>query len=181
MSGRDEGSGLNPSLPATPTAHRGQLMLLLGIMSLIVGPPIVSVVTWVMAHNDLKKMAAGQMDPAGRSQTSLARLLAIISTLGWPAILSCCCMGWVANQFIQGGRLVSAIGSRRITAQEFERIDHGMTKKQVLDLVGPPARTERDHHGRVVWHWDEKGSSGTFNIDFTPQDRVGGKTTLTPD
>src|SRR5262249_32783108 len=124
-------------------AHRGDLMVLLGSLSVIVGPPLVSVITWLMAHKDLKQMDAGQMDPAGRSKTQTGRLLAIISTIGWPVLWPCCCPGLVAHQFIPGGRFVSAIGSRRITRQEFDRIEFRMTKKQVTDLLGPPAKAER--------------------------------------
>src|ERR1700722_4304046 len=109
--------------------HRGDLMVLLGIISLIVGPPIVSVITWLMSRNDLKEMDAGVMDPAGRSRTKTARLLAMISTIAWPVIFSCCCCGMIGNQFIQGGRFVSAMGSRRITQKEHERVQMGMTKE----------------------------------------------------
>ena len=163
-------------------AHRGDLMLVLGILSLIVGPPVVSVITWLLAHKDLKEMEAGQMDLAGRSRTQTARSLAIISTIGWPLLWSCCCMGLVANQFIQGGRFISAIGSRRVTAQEFNRIELHMTKQQVTDLLGPPARTERDRTGdRIHWFWYEKGGRATFNVTFDAHDRVRGIGTETPE
>jgi outer membrane protein assembly factor BamE (lipoprotein component of BamABCDE complex) len=156
-------------------------MLVLGIMSIIVGPPIVSIITWVMARTDLKEMDAGRMDPEGRSQTQLACLLAILSTIGWPVIFSCCCMCLIANQAIQGGRFLSAIGSRRITNQEFERIEFGMTKTQVREILGSPAKAERNPNDRINWYWYEKNGRTTFQVTFDRQDRVEGMGKETPD
>jgi hypothetical protein len=165
----------------TLKAHRGDLMVLMGILSIIVGPPLVSVITWLMAHKDLKEMDAGQMDVAGRSKTQTGRLLAIISTIGWPMLWTCCCTGLVAYQFIPGGRFVSAIGSRRITRQEFDRIELRMTKKQVSDLLGPPAKVERHRtEDRMNWLWYEKDGRATFQVTFDPQDRVAGVGIETP-
>lgn len=160
--------------------HKGDLMMILGVISLIMGPPVVSILTWIMARNDLKEMDAGLMDPAGRSKTQTARLLAMISTIVWPVILSCCCCGMIGNQFIQGGRFVSAIGSRRITQQEFKGVQMGMTKEQVREVLGPPARTENESfHFR--WYYDEKSGPTTFMVDFTGEGRVQGVGRLTPD
>jgi hypothetical protein len=170
----------SPDEPRKPKPHRGDLMMILGVLSLVVGPPIVSVLTWVMAHKDLKEMDAGTMDAAGRSQTRTARLMAMISTVLWPAIFVCCCCGMIGNQFIQGSRFVSALGSRRITKQEFERVQFGMTKEQVRALLGPPARTEiEEFHHR--WYYDEKAGPATFQVDFTNEGRVQGLGTSTPD
>ena len=164
-------------------AHRGDLMVLMGILSVIVGPPLVSVITWLMAHRDLKEMDAGQMDPAGRSKTETGRRLAIISTVGWPVLWACCCTGLIAYQFIPGGRFVSAIGSRRITRQEFDRVELRMTKTQVTDLLGQPAKTEphRTDDRMTNWFWYEKGGRATFQVTFDPQDRVAGVGFETPD
>lgn len=162
--------------------HRGQQMVLMGILSLFVGPPIVSVITWLMARADLKEMDAGRMDPAGRSQTQTARLLAMISTIGWPLVYCCCCTGLAANDLFQGSSLIPALGSRRITRQEFDRIRFGMNKKEVTDLVGPPARTEREPgEGRPTWYWYEKNGPATFHINFGQDERVNGIGEQTPD
>jgi hypothetical protein len=162
--------------------HRGDAMILMGVLSVIVGPPLVSVVTWVMAHKDLKQMDAGQMDPAGRSKTRTGRLLAIISTIGWPLLWSCCCLGVAAYQLAPGGRFVPAIGSRRITAQEHDRVQFRMTKEQVTNLLGPPAKIEpnRTDSSRTNWFWFEKGGRSTFQVTFDPKDRVEGKGAETP-
>ena len=42
--------------------HRGQLILVLGILSFFVGGPILGLVAWIMGSNDLKEMRAGRMD-----------------------------------------------------------------------------------------------------------------------
>jgi hypothetical protein len=71
--------------------HKGQLMLLLGVLSLFVAPLILAPITLIMARSDLKEMDAGRMDPTGRSQNMTARLCAMISTLIWPLVLCGCC------------------------------------------------------------------------------------------
>lgn len=158
-------------------------MVLMGFLSVIVGPPLVSVATWLMAHKDLKEMDAGQMDPAGRSKTQMGRRLAIISTIGWPMLWSCCCLGLAAYQLVPGGHFVPAIGSRRITAQEHDRITIRMTKQQVSDLLGPPARIERHRTDstRTNWYWYEKNGHSTFQVTFDPKDRVEGMGAETPE
>jgi outer membrane protein assembly factor BamE (lipoprotein component of BamABCDE complex) len=161
----------SPSPPGPLKPHRGQLLAILGVMSVIIVPLILAPITWLMARNDLKEMDAGRMDPAGRQQTETARLLAMLSTLAWPVLLSCCCVGVLANQWIQGSRVVPAVGSRPITEKEFARVKGGMTKEQVKTLIGTPARTEV-HAGRVHWFWEEKDGRATFDVDFDGQGRV---------
>jgi hypothetical protein len=164
-------------------AHRGDLMVLMGILSVIVGPPLVSVATWLVAQKDLREMDAGQMDPAGRSKTQMGHRLAIISTIGWPVLWSCCCMGLVAYQLMPGGRFVPAIDSRRITVQEHDRIKFRMTKQQVSDLLGPPAKIgrHRTDSSRTNWYWYEKNGRATFQVTFDTKDRVEGTGAETPD
>src|SRR5262249_4634396 len=92
-------------------------------------------------------------------------------TLFWPLCLFCCGGGVLVYQIFVGGVLVPAAGSHRITKTEFDRVDSGMTKKQVTDLLGPPARTDyRD--GRLNWYWYEKNGRATFSIDFDDSGRV---------
>ena len=93
--------------------------------------------------------------------------------------MSCCCVGTVANQFIQGGRLVSAIGSRRITRNEFQRVNHDMSKKQVTEILGPPARREFEN-GQETWYWYEKSGPAKFSVTFTERG-AGALGVFTPD
>jgi len=60
--------------------HRGTLILIFGILGLVVCSPL-AVVAWVMGHNDLKAMDAGNMDPAGRSNTQAGKICGIIGTI----------------------------------------------------------------------------------------------------
>jgi hypothetical protein len=61
-------------------AHRGPLILVLGIVSLV-AIQILGPVAWLLGNADLKEMRAGRMDPAGESQTNIGRVLGMIATL----------------------------------------------------------------------------------------------------
>lgn len=65
---------------STLQPHRGTLVLVLGILSLIVCQPL-GIAAWVMANGDLAAMNAGTMDPSGRSTTEAGRILGIIATV----------------------------------------------------------------------------------------------------
>lgn len=60
--------------------HRGDMVLVLGILALLVCAPILGPMAWVMGNNDLAEMDAGRMDPTGRSNTSVGRVLGIVAT-----------------------------------------------------------------------------------------------------
>ena len=60
--------------------HRATLVLVLGILGLILCQ-ILGVVAWIMGNNDLKAMDQGLMDPEGRSNTQVGRILGIIATV----------------------------------------------------------------------------------------------------
>lgn len=60
--------------------HRGTLILVLGILS-IVCCFICGIIAWVMANKDLKEMAAGTMDPTGRGTTQAGKICGIISVI----------------------------------------------------------------------------------------------------
>jgi hypothetical protein len=64
------------------TAHRGGLILTLGILSIfcnILGIP--GIMAWVMGRADLKQMDAGRMDPEGRGSTQAGMIIGIIMTI----------------------------------------------------------------------------------------------------
>jgi hypothetical protein len=78
-----------PPIPSTYAAapvayyakpHRGTLVLVLGILSIVVCF-IFGIVAWVMANVDLREMAAGTMDPAGEGNTKAGRICGIIGTI----------------------------------------------------------------------------------------------------
>jgi len=66
---------------AALNAHRGGLVLALGILSLVVWCLILGIVAWVMGNKDLREMDAGRMDPTGRSLTQAGRICGIIAVL----------------------------------------------------------------------------------------------------
>jgi hypothetical protein len=65
--------------------HRGVLILVLGILGLIICPPL-AIAAWFMGDNDLKKMKNGNMDSLGRDLTKAGRILGIIGTIYFFAI-----------------------------------------------------------------------------------------------
>lgn len=60
--------------------HRGTLILVLGILSLVVCAPL-GIAAWIMGANDLKEMTAGTMDASGRSLTQAGKICGIIGTI----------------------------------------------------------------------------------------------------
>lgn len=60
--------------------HRGTLVLVLGVLSLIICQPL-GIVAWILGSADLKAMAAGTMDPEGKSLTTIGKILGIISVV----------------------------------------------------------------------------------------------------
>ena len=60
--------------------HRGTIILVLGILSLVVCAPL-GIVAWVMGAGDLKEMDAGTMDPTGRGNTEAGKICGMIGTI----------------------------------------------------------------------------------------------------
>lgn len=60
--------------------HRGTLILVLGILSLVICSPL-GIVAWIMGSGDLKQMDAGAMDPTGRSVTNAGKICGMIATI----------------------------------------------------------------------------------------------------
>ena len=61
--------------------HRGSLILVLGILSLVLCGIFTAIPAWIMGNSDLKAMAAGTMDPSGRSLTNAGKICGMISTI----------------------------------------------------------------------------------------------------
>jgi len=81
--------------------HRGTVVLVMGILSLVVMPIILGPIAWVMANNDLKEMRAGRMDPEGESNTNAGRICGIIGTI-MGSLGLICCFGYVFIVMIVG-------------------------------------------------------------------------------
>ncbi len=61
--------------------HRGTLILVLGILSLVIACGPLGIVAWILGNGDLKKMTAGAMDPSGRGLTNAGRICGIIACI----------------------------------------------------------------------------------------------------
>jgi len=76
--------------------HRGTLVLVLGILSLVfmgcIGLPL-GIAAWVMGHRDLKKIAANMMDPQGKGTTQAGWVCGIIGTI-LSSLITLFCIGW---------------------------------------------------------------------------------------
>ena len=59
--------------------HRGTLILVLGILSLVGCGFFAGIPAVIMGNGDLKKMDAGVIDPEGRQLTNIGRILGIVS------------------------------------------------------------------------------------------------------
>ncbi len=59
--------------------HRGVLILVLGILSIVISCFPLGIVAWVMGNSDLKDMDAGLMDSDGRGMTLAGKILGIVS------------------------------------------------------------------------------------------------------
>ena len=86
--------------------HRGVLILVLGILSLVCLPlvfwvvpavlgVVLGLVSWVMGHGDLKKMRANEMDPEGAGLTRGGWICGIIGTC-LNTLLLLGCLGFIS-------------------------------------------------------------------------------------
>lgn len=62
----------------TMKPHRGTLILVLGILSLVVCGPL-GIAAWIMGNADLREIDAGLMDPEGRGTTQAGKICGIIA------------------------------------------------------------------------------------------------------
>jgi hypothetical protein len=84
--------------------HRGTMILVFGILSLVVFPIVFGPIAWIMGNNDLAAIRAGRMDPEGEGLTNAGRvcgiigtILAILQVLIFVAIACMCITGGIAG------------------------------------------------------------------------------------
>src|SRR5262245_2341924 len=79
-----------PRRDATP--HRGTLILILGILSIVTGLGIIlGPIAWIMGSTDLKEIRAGRMDREGEGQTNGGMICGIVGTvMGLLTLCGCC-------------------------------------------------------------------------------------------
>ena len=65
------------------TPHRGVMILIFGILSLICCPLVFGLMSIIMGNADLKEMDARRMDPEGRGLTKAGIIIGIIGIVLW--------------------------------------------------------------------------------------------------
>ena len=66
--------------PDYEEAHRGGLILALGIISLVVCG-LIGIAPWMMGNADLKAMDEGRMDPEGKQLTQVGKILGMVGVI----------------------------------------------------------------------------------------------------
>jgi hypothetical protein len=61
--------------------HRGTLILVLGILSLVGCGIFTGIPAWIMGNADLKEIRSGAMDKEGEQLTNIGRILGMVSTI----------------------------------------------------------------------------------------------------
>ena len=74
------------------TPHRGTMILVLGILSLVGCGIFTGIPAWIMGNGDLKQIRAGQMDPEGEQLTNIGRILGMISCILTGVVLLIYCL-----------------------------------------------------------------------------------------
>lgn len=80
---RPAGEGKSRRRSEWVEAHRGGMIMAMGIVSILIGGIglVTGILAWVWGNEDLKKMDAGIMDPEGRSNTQLGKVLGMVGTI----------------------------------------------------------------------------------------------------
>ena len=96
-------SSAPPSSPSSPRAdvkhyapHRGAMVLTFGILSIACCFPF-GIAAWIIGNDDLKKIDAGMMDPAGRGITNAGKICGMVGV-----ILTAVGCGFQLTMFIIG-------------------------------------------------------------------------------
>jgi hypothetical protein len=78
--GQDMSQTAPPSAGGMMEPHRGTMILVFGILSLLICF-LFGIAAWVMGNRDLEKMAAGQMDATGEGLTKAGKICGMISVI----------------------------------------------------------------------------------------------------
>ncbi len=87
--------------------HRGGVILVLGIISLLCSCFVAGIIAWVLANSDLREMNAGRMDSSGRGLTQAGKICGIISVVLTLMVLAICMILLIASIVIGAGAPVS--------------------------------------------------------------------------
>ena len=120
--------------------HRGQTIMVLGILSLFMGGLVMGPIAWIMGRNDLAEMDAGRMDPSGRDNTNTGKICGMIATLlhgTGVAVGLFCCVGYmffVGAMFAAVGTSASTMSAQanKAAIEARERQDRAIQEAQEL-------------------------------------------------
>ncbi|MDP9143725.1 MAG: DUF4190 domain-containing protein [Actinomycetota bacterium] len=69
-----------PETPAYPEASQATTALVLGILGIICCP-ILGIVAWIMANNELEGIKSGRRNPTNEGTANASRILGIVGTV----------------------------------------------------------------------------------------------------
>jgi predicted Zn finger-like uncharacterized protein len=76
--------------------HRGALILIVGIFSIVMPCPLTGVIlgpiAWIMGNTDIQEIRTGQMDPDGEGLVNAGRICGMIGTILHAIALIPCCV-----------------------------------------------------------------------------------------
>ena len=90
------------SAPGEMEPHRGTLILVLGILSLVLCGFFTGIPAWIMGKGDLEKIQAGQMDPEGQGMTKAEMICGMICCIIYAVLI-----GLIILLTILGGGLAA--------------------------------------------------------------------------
>ena len=73
--------GRTPAAPAGPAPHRGVVILVLGVCSLVTGCFLLGIIAWSMGNRDLLAIEEGRMDPEGLGLTRAGRIVGMVHVI----------------------------------------------------------------------------------------------------
>jgi hypothetical protein len=129
----------SPQLRRSVRPHRGDMIMILGILSFFIAGIVLGPMAWIMGNNDLREMALGRMDRSGESNTNVGRICGMISTLihGVMLVGVLCCFGYFVIMMMLG---IGAAASQPPNRQ-FQPINPPRGPRKfmvpVRELVGP--------------------------------------------
>ena len=93
------------SAPGGMEPHRGTLILVLGILSLVLCGFFTGIPAWIMGKGDLGKIRAGQMDPEGQGMSKAGMICGMIC-----CIISAISVGLIILLMVLGGGIAALSG-----------------------------------------------------------------------
>jgi hypothetical protein len=156
--------------------HRGVLILVLGILSLVclpmvtlVIPPVLGVVlglvSWVMGHGDLKKMAANEMDPDGSGLTRGGWICGIIGTC-LNALLLLGCLGFFGAILLTDSSRPATTYKQQIQFKDDVKDVEPWDDGEMVKEKGFPRRGDKVAPPRNPPAWKDVPKDGRDKKDF---------------